>query len=86
MKHKQCVIQINDINIGEFIYKTRKEKGYKQVEVVNLLNIMGCKISDCTYNKIEKGYQNPTVSFILTLCQIFNCDVNTLFGLDIYKT
>ena len=75
------VIQVNDINIGANIRKFRERAGLKQAETVRKLQIAGIDISVFSYNRIEKGTQNPTVSCLLTLCSLFNCDMNDLFGM-----
>lgn len=74
------VIQVSDINIGDNIRQYRENAGLKQTDLVKRLQIAGIDISVYSYNRIEKGTQNPTVSLLLTLCTILNCDVNSLFG------
>ena len=44
-----------------------------------VLKINGIDISIYSYNRIEKGTQNPTVSFLYACCHILNCDMNMLF-------
>lgn len=73
------IIQVKDINIGKNISILRKAMKIKQTDMVARLQIYGIDISIYSYNRIEKGTQNPTVSFLLACCQILNCDVNTLF-------
>lgn len=73
------IIQINDINIGKQITHLRKSLNIKQTDMVARLQIVGIDISVYSYNRIEKGTQNPTVSFLLACCKILNCDMNTLF-------
>ena len=73
------IIQVKDINIGKNISGLRKAMKIKQTDMVARLQIYGLDISIYSYNRIEKGTQNPTVSFLLACCQILNCDVNTLF-------
>ena len=75
------VIQVNDINIGANIRKFRERAKLKQAETVRKLQIAGIDISVYSYNRIEKGTQNPTVSCLLTLCTLFGCDMNDLFGM-----
>ena len=76
------VIQVNDINIGENIKYLRKMAGIKQTDMVKKLQLNGIDISTFSYNRIEKGTQNPTVSFLLTICNLLDCDMNTLFEMD----
>ncbi len=76
------IIQVNDINIGENIRRLRKEAGIKQVNMVEQLQLSGCDISVYSYNRVEKGTQNPTVSLLLHLCHIFKCDMNQIFHVN----
>lgn len=83
MKNQESIdriIQVNDINIGKNIAELRKSMNIKQTHMVAKLQIKGVDISIYSYNRIEKGTQNPTVSFLYACCQILNCDMNTLFG------
>jgi len=82
MKSKESidrVIQVNDINIGSNIAKLRKAKKIKQTDMVARLQLKGLDISIYSYNRIEKGTQNPTVSFLYACCYILECDMNMLF-------
>ena len=51
----------------------------KQTDMVARLQIMGIDISIYSYNRIEKGTQNPTVSFLYACCHILECDMNMIF-------
>ena len=73
------VIQVNDVNIGKNISVLRKAKKIKQIDMVAKLQIVGIDISTFTYNRIEKGTQNPTVSFLVACCAILGCDMNDIF-------
>lgn len=73
------IIQINDINIGKNIARMRKSMNLKQTDMVTRLQINGIDISIYSYNRIEKGTQNPTVSFLFACCHILECDMNTIF-------
>lgn len=75
------VIQIGDKNVGELIRVLRTEKGFKQTQVVEQLQLRGVDISIYTYNRIEKGKQNPTVAYLLGMCEILDCDMNDIFGI-----
>lgn len=79
------IIQVNDILIGENIRKIRIGLNYKQTDLVKKLQVNGIDISVFSYNRIEKGTQNPTVSLLYALCYIFNCDMNDIFGMNSYK-
>ena len=74
------VIQISDINIGENIKTLRKNMHIKQTDMVAKLQLNGLDISIYSYNRIEKGTQNPTVSFLFACCHILACDMNQIFG------
>lgn len=86
MKNKNSIdriIQVNDINIGKTIAKLRKSMNIKQTDMVARLQINGIDISIYSYNRIEKGTQNPTVAFLYACCHILNCDMNTLFNFNV---
>lgn len=73
------IIQVNDIDIGKNIARIRKSMNIKQTDMVARLQINGIDISIYSYNRIEKGTQNPTVSFLFACCHILECDMNTIF-------
>ena len=75
------VIQVSDVNIGENIRLFREKMGLKQTDLVKKMQISGIDISVYSYNRIEKGTQNPTVSQLLALCNLLKCDMNDIFGL-----
>ena len=76
------IIQVNDTNIGSNLAKLRKAMKIKQNDMVARLQVMGIDISIYSYNRIEKGTQNPTVSFLYACCRILECDMNMLFGFE----
>lgn len=83
MKNEQSidrVIQVGDMKIGENIANLRKTIKMKQTEMVAKLQTDGVDISIYSYNRIEKGTQNPTVSLLLACCDILNCDMNAIFN------
>lgn len=82
MKNRESIdriIQVNDIDIGRNISRIRKSMNIKQTDMVARLQINGIDISIYSYNRIEKGTQNPTVSFLFACCHILECDMNTIF-------
>lgn len=79
MKAGKRVIQVGDIDIGRNIKKIRIEKGIKQNEMVSLLQLSGIDVSTYSYNRIENGTQNPTVSLLCECSRILGCDMNKLF-------
>ena len=74
------VLQVNNVNIGKNIMEMRKSLKIKQTEMVTVLRRNGIDISIYSYNRIEKGTQNPTVSFLYACCYILDCDMNKIFG------
>ena len=68
------IIQVGDVSIGNNIMQLRKAKGIKQTDMVKKLQLIGVDISIYSYNRIEKGTQNPTVSFLLGICKLLECD------------
>lgn len=77
------IIQVNNIDIGRNIAKMRKAMNIKQTEMVARLQTNGVDISIYSYNRIEKGTQNPTVLFLYACCRILDCDMNTIFDFKI---
>lgn len=73
------IIQVNDVSIGKNIAKIRKSINIKQIDMVAKLQTNGVDISIYSYNRIEKGTQNPTVSFLYACCYILGCDMNKIF-------
>lgn len=76
------VIQIRDKNIGAYIRNIREGQEIKQTDLVKQLQLEGVDISIYGYNRIEKGVQNPTVSFLLAICKILKCDMNEIFDIN----
>lgn len=74
------IIQVNNINIGKNIARLRKQMNIKQTDMVAKLQTSGVDISVYSYNRIEKGTQNPTVLFLHACCHILDCDMNTIFA------
>lgn len=73
------IIQVSSVNIGSNIAQIRKDMHIKQTDMVARLQTNGVDISIYSYNRIEKGTQNPTVLFLYACCRILNCDMNQLF-------
>ncbi|MCM1171924.1 MAG: helix-turn-helix domain-containing protein [Clostridium sp.] len=82
MKNEESIdriIQVKNIDIGKNIAALRKSMNIKQTDMVAKLQTNGVDISIYSYNRIEKGTQNPTVSFLFACCRILDCDMNTIF-------
>lgn len=78
-KSPNLIIQVNDVSIGNNLCRLREAKNLKQTEFVKQLQLSGIDISIFSYNRIEKGKQNPTVSLLLTCCKLLDCDMNDIF-------
>ena len=76
------IIQVNSIDIGKNIANMRKSLNIKQTDMVARLQTNGVDISIYSYNRIEKGTQNPTVLFLYASCHILDCDMNRLFDFE----
>lgn len=76
------VIQVNNIDIGRNIAQIRKAMHIKQTDMVARLQTNGVDISIYSYNRIEKGTQNPTVLFLYACCRILDCDMNKIFNFN----
>lgn len=74
------IIQVDNIDIGQNIARLRKSMNIKQMDMVAKLQTNGVDVSIYSYNRIEKGTQNPTVSLLYACCHILDCDMNMLFG------
>lgn len=80
MKNESRVIQIDDVDIGKNLKRLRCSKGFKQTDVIARLQLLGIEISIYSYSRIENGKQNPTVSLLRGLTEIYDCDYNKFFG------
>lgn len=65
--------------IGTNIKRLRKERGMKAVDVIAKLQLKGIEVNTGTFSKVENGRNNPTVSMLMELTQIFECDYNEFF-------
>ena len=66
---------MDQIKIGKFIAKTRKEKDMTQRELADAL-----MISDKTVSKWECGKGLPEVSLMVPLCKVLEISVNDLLS------
>ncbi len=66
---------MDQIKIGKFIACLRKEKGYTQRQLADMLDI-----SDKTISKWETGNGLPDISLIMPLCEAFGISVNELLS------
>ena len=64
---------MDQIKIGKFIAEERKQKGYTQKKLAEILGI-----SDKTISKWERGNGFPEVSLLLPLCNELEITVNEL--------
>lgn len=66
---------MNQIQIGKFIAKMRKQQNLTQRELADILNI-----SDKTVSKWECGNGMPELSLMLPLCKTLKITLNELFS------
>ncbi|MDE5908827.1 MAG: helix-turn-helix domain-containing protein [Lachnospiraceae bacterium] len=66
---------MDQVKIGRFIAKERKQKKYTQRQLAEILGI-----SDKTISKWECGNGFPEVSLLLPLCEELNINVNELLS------
>lgn len=60
----------------EYLIRCRKEMGYNQAELADLLGI-----TDSVVSHWEVGRKNPKVSTLIELCKLLNMDANVLLNL-----
>lgn len=65
----------DNCNLGDFIYKLRKEKGYSQTDLANELGVSYKAVS-----KWETNEAQPKLSRLKDLAQIFNISVDELMN------
>lgn len=66
---------MDQIRVGKFIAKERKNKGYTQRQLADILGI-----SDKTISKWECGNGFPEISLLLPLCEELDISVNELLA------
>ena len=65
--------------IGTNIKRLRKERNMKATEVIAKLQCENVNVTTGIFNKVENGYNNPTVDMLIALTKIFKCDYNEFF-------
>lgn len=66
---------MDQVKIGQFIQKTRKEKGFTQKQLADLIGM-----SDKTISKWETGNGLPELSVLKPLCDALSINVNELLS------
>ena len=66
---------MDNAKIGSLIYRLRKEKGYTQLQLADILNI-----SDKTISKWERGQGCPDISLLKSLSELFGVDMEKLLA------
>lgn len=66
--------------VGGNVKKRRESSGTSQKELVEMLNVMGHKMTPSTISKIETGNRGVSDVELWSLSMIFKCSVNDLFG------
>lgn len=63
------------MRINDILRKERKEKGYTQQQIADILNI-----SRAAYAQYERGQNTPTVDAILKLADFYKLSTDYLLG------
>ena len=66
--------------VGGNIKKRRESSRISQKELVEMLNVMGHKMTPSTISKIETGNRGVSDMELWSISMIFRCSVNDLFG------
>lgn len=66
---------MDNAKIGSLIYRLRKEKGYTQLQLADILNI-----SDKTISKWERGQGCPDILLLKSLSEVFGVDMEKLLA------
>lgn len=66
---------MDQVKIGRFIAQMRKEQGFTQRELAELLGI-----SDKSVSKWECGNGMPDIPLMLPICEILKINLNELFS------
>ena len=66
---------MNQNRIGEFIQRSRKEKGWTQKELAEQIGV-----SDKTISKWENGNSVPDTGILTSLCEVLEISVNELIS------
>ena len=69
---------MDNVKIGQLIYKLRREKGMTQLQLANKMHI-----SDKTVSKWERGLGCPEVSLLPDLSRIFDVELEGLLSGDL---
>jgi transcriptional regulator with XRE-family HTH domain len=65
--------------IGTNIYRLRKERDMKAVDVIAQLQLRDVNVTTGIFSKVEHGLNNPSVDMLIALTDIFGCDYNAFF-------
>lgn len=66
---------MDNAKIGSLIYRLRKENGYTQLQLAEILNI-----SDKTVSKWERAQGCPDISLLKSLSEVFGVDMEKLLA------
>lgn len=68
------------MSFGSTIKQLRKEKGYTQDQLANLLNVTPQAIS-----RWENNSTMPDISLLIPIANVFSVSIDTLLGVDVEK-
>lgn len=69
------------MEVTKSITKIRKEKGYSQIKIAEVL-----QTTQQQYSKYEQGKQEIPVRHIITLCEFYKVTANKLLGIETYMS
>lgn len=65
--------------LGKNIKRLRVERGWRNRDIICRLQLRGIDIGSSTYSKVESGKTNPTVTMIMALAEIYQCEYKEFF-------
>lgn len=71
---------ILDVSLGDKLKSYRKIKNYTQSDVVRKAGLLGSRMSESTYSKIEQGNRNIFISDLIILKVVLDFSYDDLFG------
>ena len=66
--------------VGKNIERLRKERGYKQKEMIAKIQTMGCDINPTSYSKLEGQLRSATDFEIFVISKILGVAMEELFS------
>lgn len=67
----------NNMSVAENIRKIRKERGFSQEKIADIL-----RTTQQQYSRYEKGENELPIRHLITLCNFYEVSADRLLGLD----